>query len=273
MKFTDTKLILSGSVIEVHHYVDKPLAYGFDASRNIRAGRNIDITDEMREYRKIESRKRTKRRARSMIRKSINANARQWYDSAGVPYVPLFVTLTFKDDIRDVEAANACFSLFIQRLNRIIHRGSRRCGLKYLAVIQFQDLTRDGVVHYHVAFFNLPASNANILSEIWSYGFVKRKEIKESNNVGVYFVKDLLLDANDDRLDGRKHYFSSNGLIKPTEIRDQNKAMTIIDLIPKEYKIEENNIDGHQGRVRHEIYQLDKGETLENIIPNLNNML
>lgn len=273
MKHTNTKLILTGSIIEVYRYTNKPLAYGFTVFAHDKAREKILITDEKSKFRKLESRKRSMRRARSNVRKLINANAWQWKSPMEIPYTPIFVTLTFKDDIRDIKKANTIFSHFIRRLNYMVSNGSRKCNLKYVSVIEFQDLNRGGVIHYHVIFFNLPADDAEIISNVWTHGFVDKKEIDEINNVGMYVSKSLFSGGNDSRLDKCKHYFSSNGLLQPTEIKEQNKAQTIMELIPKEYINKEDNFDGYQGRVNHICYKLNKDESLFEIIPELNNLL
>lgn len=273
LKLTHTKLILTGSIVEAYHYIDKPLAYGFVVSARNKAREKILVVDEESKLRKSESRRRSMRRARSSIRKIVNANAWQWKSPTGVPYIPIFVTLTFEDDIRDIKKANVNFSQFVRRLNYMVSNGSKRCTLKYVAVIEFQDLNRDGVVHYHVIFFNLPIDNADMLSNVWAQGFVKKKKIDEIDNVGVYISKNMTSCFDDNRLDQRKHYFSSRGLLKPTEIMEQHKAQTIIKLIPREYIAREDNFDGYQGCVRRIYYKLNENESLFEIIPELNSLL
>jgi len=85
-------------------------------------------------------------RARKEVRYCVNANI----DVLGKDSAK-FLTLTFKEDIRDQRIANRLFSKFIQRVN--YHLGKRT---KYLAVVEFQDKKRKGVIHYHVIFFNVP---------------------------------------------------------------------------------------------------------------------
>ena len=76
--------------------------------------------------------------------------------------------------------------------------------------------------------FNAPYIKNNKLQEIWGNGFVKINNIDNVDNVGAY-VSEYLRQAEkgqghnleDDRLQGRKSYFSSKGLFKPIEITDK----------------------------------------------------
>ncbi len=271
IKLTDTKLILTGSILEVHSYMSRPLAYGgFAINHNVER-KKIIVIDEESEQRKIESRKRSLRRAGSILRKLVNTNSGRWKSEEGVPYDPIFVTLTFRDDIRDVFVANKHFTSFIRQLKYLISGRAKKCNLKYLAVIDFQDANRNGVVHYHLVFFNL--NNKNLLSKAWKHGSVDIREVKEIENVGLYMSKQLSQHSKDTRLDGYKRYFSSKGLLKPIKILDQDKARSIIKLIPSEYVSNISHFDGFQGSVKNVQYKLNNNETLFDIIPELNNML
>ncbi|MDO8565831.1 MAG: hypothetical protein Q7S04_01425 [Candidatus Moranbacteria bacterium] len=273
LKRTDTKIIISGSIVEVHSYVGEPLYYGFTVFPNSKTRRKIEVIDEESLLRKSESRKRSMRRAGSNIRKLVNSNAWRWKNSIGIPYEPIFVTLTFKDDVRDVRKANAEFTHFIRRLNYKVSGKSNKFIFKYISVIEFQDLNRGGVIHYHTVFFNLPTAVADILSQIWGHGFIDKKKIEEIDNVGAYISKSLSSAHDDSRLDGNKHYFSSSGLLQPIEIREQGKAQAIKKLLLGENiaKVVDNS-DRYQGRVERVSYQLNKSETLSDTIPEVYNL-
>ena len=274
LKLTNTKLVLTGSTVEAYFYTNKPLVYGFSVpAYHNRARMKIAVVDEESKLRKLESRKRSMRRAGSNIRKLVNTNAWQWNSPVGIPYMPIFATFTFRNDARDIKKANASFSYFILRLNYIISGGYRKYTLKYISIIEFQDLNRDGVIHYHVIFFNLPADKADLLPKVWSHGFVDIKKIDEIDNIGAYVSKHLALHFEDSRLDDHKRYFSSRGLLQPTEVREQHKAHSIIGLIPREYISKTDSFDGYQGNVKLVRYKLNKNETLFDIIPELNNLI
>lgn len=273
LKLTNTKVIISGSIIEAYLYNDRPLTYGYNVPNHNRERTRINVVDEASKLRKIESRKRSMRRAGANIRKLINANAWQWKTPNDIPYAPVSVTLTFRDDITDVDIANTEFHLFIRRLNYIASGGAKKCHLKYVSIIEFQDKNRPGVAHYHVVFFNLPDKTTELISDIWGHGFVDVKNVKDISNIGAYLSKYLSQASNDNRLDDHKRYFSSRGLIQATEVRDQNIAQDIIKQIPKEYLSESSCFDGYQGGIRCVKYKLNKYDTLFDILPELPQLL
>lgn len=123
-----------------------------------------------------------------------------------------FITLTFKDEIKDVKEANKLFKLFILRMRYLYPY------LKYMAVIEFQDLNRGGVVHYHML-AKLPFIKAKELQEIWGNGFIKVNSIKHVDNLGAYVVKYMNKDTSDKRLQGLKAYNTSKNLIRWRELR------------------------------------------------------
>ena len=125
-----------------------------------------------------------------------------------------FLTLTFKENIQDIERANREFTLFIKRLKRYL----KNQQLKYIATWELQER---GAIHYHLVLFSVPYIDNKKLAEMWGNGFIKINKIKETvktEAVGVYitkyFVKDLDKKANQ-----KKAYFSSRNLIKPKETK------------------------------------------------------
>jgi hypothetical protein len=282
MKLTRIKLILAGSRIESHKYLDNPLVYGSSRTISRKVNQRIVIIDDASRLRKIKSRECSTRRAGSKFRKVVSSNAWLWKDSCGVPYDPIFVTLTFREDIRDIEIANKMFSSFIRRLNYHVFGKFKASNLKYVAVLEFQDETRNGVIHYHLIFFNLPKGTLEIITQTWTHGFVKVNKVDEIDNVKFYTSKTLSSKDSDDtpktlsseggdaRLDGHKRYFVSRGLYQPIEIRDEDKAKSILELIPKAYIPKMDIFNGYQGSVKRACYTLDRGKTLFDVISNPN---
>ena len=153
-----------------------------------------------------ENYKQSQRRRRNNIRQLICTN----FDAKSK-----FITLTFKDDIgidiRDVQACNGYFKKFVLRLKR------RYPGLRYVAVIEFQDKNGRGAVHYHMI-SNIPYVKKDELSKIWGAGFVKINSIDKVDNVGAYVIKYMTTDMDDKRLAGQNAYLHSKGLEKPVEL-------------------------------------------------------
>ena len=275
MKVTYKTLIISGSTAEAYHYKENPLAYDYKMPSVKRSP--ILVIDKESEQRKIESRKSSMHRSRSILRRLVNANAWKWFKRKDIPYLPIFLTFTFAEDIKDIKIANSKFSKFIKRLNYEI-TGEKKSFLKYVVVTEFQDFSRDGVIHFHAVFFNLKYIWADRISEIWGQGFIKLKAVERVDNVGAYICKYMVKHFEDNRLDGKKRFFSSRELLKPIVIKDEIKATEIINLIPKKYVAHEKDFERKSkdkviGKVTYTQYKLDKKESFFNIVPNLNELL
>ncbi|MGA9175462.1 MAG: hypothetical protein WBZ33_16010 [Thermoactinomyces sp.] len=147
------------------------------------------------------------------MRRLINANVGVW------GYPPVFLTLTFAENVQDIRGANYEFKKFRQRLEYRL-----KIKLEYVGVIEFQ---KRGAIHYHVVIFNLPYIEAGELAEIWGHGFIKINKIDQVDNIGAYVSKYMTKDEYEkektDRLIGEKSYFTSRGLRKPLEIVDEKE--------------------------------------------------
>lgn len=158
---------------------------------------------------KTDAREANCRRARNELRRTILAN----FDNGSK-----FVTLTFAENLTDVNQANAQFKRFIQRMRR------RHGDFKYAAVIEFQER---GAVHYHMI-SDLPYIPKPKLADIWGHGFVRINEISHVDNVGAYITAYMTKDNLDDRLRGKKAYMTSKNLLRPITLQGMD-AQEIID--------------------------------------------
>jgi len=155
-------------------------------------------------------------RTRRNIRRLINANKT----------MSKFLTLTFADNVCDIDFANYEFKKFIERLKYQYPT----LDLKYLTVIEFQ---KRGAVHYHMI-LNTPKIKASKIAELWGNGFIKINQIKKCDNVGAYVSKYLSKESTE-RLFNRKKFFCSRNLEKPVEIVDN----FVIDNLLEMYKIKD----------------------------------
>lgn len=277
-QYTNTKVVAAGQIVRVTRYLDEPVAYGFKRKKEIpieglssRAERRKNVReiywtpDRLEKYREA-NRKKSMISAACRLRDWVNANAWQYRDVNGRLYLPVFVTLTFKEDVRNIETANKIFTLFIKRLNFFVVQ-DKRAELKYINVIEFQDKNRDGVIHYHTLFFNLPFVYKKRLEKIWDQGFVKIKKVDRIKNLAGYMSKYMVKGFDDPRLDGKKRYFPSRNLIKPITIRDELTAKAVLHQLPEDklHKVREFE-SVHVGKVKALDFILDRGETLEDVI-------
>ena len=75
--------------------------------------------------------------------------------------------------------------------------------------------------NYHCILYNLTQKlDLDAFSKIWGHGFIKINAIDCVDNVGAYICK-YMQKTDDKRLLGRKMYFNSRGLNKPTEIKNK----------------------------------------------------
>lgn len=275
MKQTNQTLIISGSTIEAYKYKGNPLQYDF--KRPVTNRIPIVVIDEESKLRKIESRKSSMNRSRSILRRLINSNAWKWFKPSGLSYLPIFLTFTFSEEIKDVKVANPIFSKFIKRLNYEI-TGHKETFLKYVAVTEFQDKYERGVIHFHVVFFNLKHIWKDKLFEIWEQGIIDITKIQNVSNVGAYVCKYMGKNFEDERLDGKKRYFSSRGLIKPTVIKEEEKVIKILNQIPAQYITKKKEFERKQnnkniGMIEYTQFLLNKKQSLFDVIPDLNNLI
>lgn len=186
------KIVVTKGIVEVRRY----------EKLNVNGGGARDGDGEDREH----NYKQQQRKRRNMIRQLVCAN----FDAGSK-----FITLTFDNDqqhnIRDVQACNAYFKRFVQRVRR------KYRDFKYVAVIEFQDRNGRGAVHYHMI-CNLPFVEQQHLAKMWGGGFIKINRIDKVDNVGAYVVKYMTTDMDDRRLAAQNAYLHSKGLLKPIEV-------------------------------------------------------
>lgn len=132
-----------------------------------------------------------------------------------------FVTLTFRDNVKDIEFANKEFKKFIQRLNYRLAKKKRVSyySVPYLATWEIQ---KRGSIHYHVLFFSLGFIRNKELREIWRNGFIKINQVNvdSKDNRGRYLVK-YFTKSLEEKEKYKKAFFKSRNLKTPV-IRKSN---------------------------------------------------
>jgi hypothetical protein len=222
------RVVVSNHIVEVYKYEKEQWSEFECAERKGRRSAD-ECTDRTSVY-----------RTREMIRRLILAN----FDNHSK-----FVTLTFRENMTDLNEAHVRFKRFIQRLR---HR--YKDGFKYLAVVEFQDR---GAVHYHMI-SDLPFIKNKELADIWKQGFVKINDISLVDNVGAYMIKYMAKDLADKRLSGRKAYLYSKGLDKPAELRGEvAEAVMAVYELEKKKPVYTSSFEGeYTGHVDYTEYNL-----------------
>lgn len=181
------KYVITGHILEVYTY--DYYIHGKGGFSGIAKGQ-ADIQSALKNYAN------TNQRRRDKIRRLACTNFNNKYDK--------FLTLTFKENMTNIEECNLLFKKFIMRLKYTY----KLDNLKYLAVIEFQER---GAVHYHVL-LNIPYIPHIELQDLWGNGFVFINAISHVDNLGAYILKYMTKDNNDTRLMGKKAYLTSRNL-------------------------------------------------------------
>ncbi len=231
------RLIVSGKFIELYKYQHPPVPDESKYKRKKKKKlRTIYLSgDTVDEYIKKRS-ENNLHRARSTVRRIIDSNSDKLIK---------FNTLTYKDLVVDLDISHRHFFNFIRRLKDFIDHNSQYgqmavqnkitedvtffdyyevagChsskDLIYVCVVEFMP---SGRVHYHflsnTKFISnyTPKKGKSVFAELWDQGYVKTNQIYSVSSLGAYVSKYLYKDFADDRLIGRKAYFTSRGLIRP----------------------------------------------------------
>ncbi len=147
-----------------------------------------------------------------------------------------FITLTFKDNIEDINYANKKFQNYIDQVRRYEKKKGRE--FFYIGVPEFQNR---GAVHYHILtslecnqeliekksiitvkgkngkYRNLEYYNLKYWNEGFSSAFDIIGDINKDFNIGLYITKYLYKDLGN-KLWINKKLLKSNNLIKPSEL-------------------------------------------------------
>jgi len=142
-------------------------------------------------------------RTRSLLYRRIHANIRQHGN-----YPPIFLTLTFAENLGSLKQTNPYLTEFMRKLKR--HFGH---SMKYIAIPEWQ---QRGAVHYHIMFFNLPFIHYSNLANIWGHGSIRVEAARKIKNISAYMAKYLSKDIMDKRLQGQRILLTSKGLKKST---------------------------------------------------------
>lgn len=213
------------------------------------------------------------KKATSRMKNIITCNAWQWPKKSGLMFPPVFLTLTFKEDVSDPKIANRIFSKFIQRYNYKIFQTKNKV-LQYIAVPEFQ---KSGRIHYHCLFFNLPynVKNYDIARDVWGNGHVIMKAVYTKTIYGLsnYMSKYLVKALADKRLFHKKKYFPSAKLLRPIILKGYYKSLDILEALqrtrPPEKIINKRFEVDFIGIMNFYFCQLESNETTSDLFPEL----
>ena len=193
--------------------------YGIELIKLLRW--TLENDDEFREeYERVlkeeaskkERNERSLRRTRKDIQDILNANL----DDRSY-----FLTLTFKENLKDYKKANNRFHYYIRHKNE---------NIKYLAIKEHQ---KRGAIHYHLIVFDIEEEDLKKLKSSWTYGFSHSKKItnKYIPSISNYLTKYLTKEKNQLVEAGYRIFTKSRNLKKPLVI-----SRKVVDKILIKYK-------------------------------------
>jgi hypothetical protein len=245
------RAVIAGHIIKLYKYGDLQVCQ----KGKICKGRQK--REDRTEEEKQRDRKRNLWRARNALIDTINANVdRPWGERLK------FFTMSFKDDIFDLKEANSQFNKFIKRLEYDINR-----KVHYTVIARFQDGKRpggkvggrEGVIHYHVLFYDLPYVPHDKLTGIWGRGFVWINAVDDVDNLGVYMVAGYMgNEIDDERLNGQKHYWSSRGLSRAVVMYGTEDLSAKLGIQGREPVKRKTFISEYIGVITYEQYNLKR---------------
>ena len=136
-----------------------------------------------------------------------------------------FITLTFADNISDIDYAYKKLNIWLKQIKRSLKRNND--DFYYLGVIEFQ---KRGAIHYHLL-TNLEC-NSNLLTlqenkdnmydvKYWSHGYTSAFDLTDTDdnfNCAKYMCKYMTKKNDDNRLKNHRRYYHSRNLEKPLEV-------------------------------------------------------
>ena len=205
----DIKLIECGSYIQLYKYDNLKIKNNseYEKVKNIK---KVD-TDSLLYVKKNDNFKTIE--LKNIIRSKIQcqrlakANSESW---------KTFITLTFAENIKNLNIANEKFNDFVNQIRRVYK------DFMYLCVPEFQ---KRGAIHYHL-FTNIDINNTKLITsqenkekfkhiKYWNHGFTNVQAVDNDAQKVIGYISKYMTKDIDNRLFGRRRYFYSQNLVKP----------------------------------------------------------
>ncbi len=172
---------------------------------NLEESTDIEDTTNKENFKKVD--KKNIIRSKLECQRLAKGNIEEW---------ETFITLTFSDNIIDMNYANKKFRYFIDKIKRVYK------DFKYLCVPEFQ---KRGAVHYHLL-TNIKINDKKLMYKqennsryshvkYWNEGFTSVEEIKGDIKKIVGYIAKYMTKDIDNRLFNRHRYFYSRNLNIP----------------------------------------------------------
>jgi len=204
---SNTRLVISGDTLELFRYKQSYFYNWINQKKSAPTRGESSL---------IPKREDNIKRAVANLRRLVQCNQEDQIEK------PKFLTLTYKENIQDLNLANPDFSIFTKEVRETYG------NMKYIAVPEFQER---GAVHYHALYFNLPFIQdfKGEMSRLWPHGSTKIEAVRSMNAMPRYISKYMTKSLADVRTSGRKSFFTSRNLLKPIVVHDQKRATDLLD--------------------------------------------
>lgn len=214
----DIKLVDCGEYYQVYRYESK-------RTRKNEMNDTTDLELKKLKVKKIFEEKEKKEKSKPILKSEINIKnimrsklECQRLAKSNINDWKTFITLTFSDNITDIEFANKRFKYFIDKVRRLKH------DLKFLCITEFQ---KRGATHYHML-CNIDINDKKLIYsqednpkfkhvKYWLDGFSSVEVIKGDTKKIVGYIAKYMTKDIDNRLFNRHRYFYSRNLNTPTE--------------------------------------------------------
>lgn len=126
----------------------------------------------------------------------------------------VFVTLTFKENMKDYDETVKAFKGFTKKLRRKLEE------VRYIATLEIQ---KRGAYHFHVL-VNAPDVQFALdnIAQLWQNGIVDIQPVTDVKKTMLYMTKDLIKQNRSHPLFNRRCYFVSQGLMECVEVNTWN---------------------------------------------------
>jgi len=224
------KAIIYGNNLELYEYKKDIIRLGGSRTPSKNNSDNANMgayREDMLSERVLGKRQDNARRASMDFRRIVASNLDGFAR-------PLLFTLTYRENITNLEKAYRHYSSFIQSL-----RYKYGKDFRYVCVPEFQ---KRGAVHFHALIWGLPEEvfllerRTRTFAGLWGHGFIYLKETDGDEKLSFYLSKYMAKAFVDSRLKNQKCYVASRNIKRPTVIKNFSLTWPIFD----EYNIVEN---------------------------------
>jgi len=195
-----TKLVRSGDLVEEYEYQFEP------SFKDLKKPR-----ERVKRFTRVSRSEANIKASRRSFHRLVRSNL------GGSPKIlPILLTLTYSDNVKDIDVSNKMFNNFTKRLRYDLGN-----EISWISVPEFQ---KRGAVHYHVLLFGVSHElvkserSTRYFASIWTHGFVDVISTDGSPKLATYLAKYMSKALADNRLIGKRGYSASHNIMRPVSL-------------------------------------------------------